>query len=63
MKGKSLIFYFILTFIIVFIVSTGVSVLYNLIFHGKGIAEFETGFRLATILSFVLTFDRLLKKR
>lgn len=46
---KTFIINFLITFPVVFIIVTAVTFLYNLIFHGSGIAEWETALKFALI--------------
>ncbi len=57
-EKKNILFYlmyFIFYFIITFIVSIAVTYAYSLLFHGKGIVDFESSFRMGVILGVILT--------
>jgi ABC-type sugar transport system permease subunit len=45
---------FLVYFVLVFVVSTGVGYLYSLVAHGQGVIDWESSFRLAFIFGIVL---------
>ncbi len=49
---------FIGSFLMAFVVITGVTYLWNLIFHGAGAADWETSLALAIILGIALAWSR-----
>ncbi|RPI18042.1 MAG: hypothetical protein EHM58_06885 [Ignavibacteriae bacterium] len=51
---KTFISKFLITFAVVFIVTAGITYLYNLIFHNANNIELETAFQLAIIFAVVL---------
>ena len=54
MKIKSLLIDFIGSFLLVLVVASTVTYLWNLIFHAAGSVDWETSFRLAIILGILL---------
>ena len=51
---KKMVTGFILVFAITLLVSIGVTFLWSLVFHGVAIIDWETSFRFALILGFIL---------
>jgi hypothetical protein len=56
MNIKSLLIDFVSTFLLVFVVASIVTYLWNFIFHASGAVDWETSFRLAIIFGIVLTW-------
>ncbi|RMG36896.1 MAG: hypothetical protein D6732_07575 [Methanobacteriota archaeon] len=54
MTVRTFMINFVSTFVVVFIVASFVSFLWNLVFHAAGIVDWETSFRLAIILGIIL---------
>lgn len=60
---KTFIVNFLITFAVVFIVVSAVTFLYNLIFHGSGIAEWETALKFAVIFSIAFPLIKVIERR
>jgi len=58
MNVKKLLGEFLLTFVIAFVAAVIVTFVWNLIFHGRAAAEWETAFRLALILGIVIPLTK-----
>ncbi len=58
MNFKKFLAGFALTFVITFAVVVAVSFVWSLIFHGRGVPEWETAFRLAIILGIVVPLTK-----
>ncbi len=56
MKFKAILVQFIIMFLLVLVVGSLVTFLWNLIFHGVGQFEWETSFRMAIIFGIVFTW-------
>ena len=56
MNRKRLLIDFVISFLLVFVVASIVTYLWNLIFHEPGPVDWETSFRLAIILGIVLSW-------
>ena len=54
MNIKSLLIDFVSTFLLVLVVASIVTYLWNFIFHATGAVDWETSFRLAIILGIIL---------
>ena len=60
---KNLIIDFVITFIVVLVVTAAVTFFYNLIVHGKSIANWETAFQFAIIFGIVVPWINRRKKK
>ena len=56
MNIKELLINFVITFAVTLVVAAIVTFLYSFIVHGAGTVNWETSFRLAIILGFVLSW-------
>jgi len=56
MDVKALFLDFVSSFLLVLVVTVVVTYLWNLIFEGAGVVEWETSFRLAIVLGIVLSW-------
>jgi hypothetical protein len=54
MDFKKIIIGFITVFTITLLVTSGITFLWSLLFHGTAIIDWETSFRFATILGIIL---------
>ena len=59
---KNLIIDFVITFIVVLVVTAAVTFFYSLIVHGKGIANWETATILAIILGLLMPWKNKRRK-
>jgi hypothetical protein len=60
---KTFIINFLITVPVVFIVVTVITFLYNLIFHGIGIAEWETALKFALIFGIAFPLIKVIERR
>jgi hypothetical protein len=60
---KTFITKFLIIFAVSFVVTVIVTFLYSLIFHGNGIADLETAFRLAIIFAIIFPVLGLIEKK
>ena len=63
MNIKKISIYFLWLFVLIFVVSAIVTLLYSFIAHGKGIIDWGTTVRLSVILSIVLTLMNFIKNK
>jgi hypothetical protein len=55
---KEILLHFVIIFVLTLVVGSIVNFLWNLIFHGTGMIDWETPFRLAIIFGIVLSWMR-----
>ncbi len=57
MNIRPWLFNFVRSFLIVLVVASVITYLWNLVFHAAGAVDWETSFQLAIILGIVLTWE------